>query len=144
MPKRAVSSLVWLEKSPPIRFMATSGTVMALARIVLFSALFCSADAFAQDGSASYYLPECRLSSVERLNSTDDVIKAAHCGGMLYALVSSAPFLEQPRRFCPPAGIRVSQVAQVVVRYIESVPNRQREPFIPLALEGLRQAWPCR
>jgi hypothetical protein len=117
---------------------------MTFARFAFLAALLCSPAAFAQDSSAARYLPECRLSSVERLTSADDVIKAAHCGGMLYALISSAQFLDQPARFCPPAGIRVSQVAQVVVRFIEGVPQRQNEPFIPMALEGLRQAWPCR
>ena len=117
---------------------------MNLARLMFVVTLLCSPSAFAGSGSASHYLPECRLSSVERLNAADDVIKAAHCGGMLYALISSAPLLEQPAKFCPPTGIRVSQVAQTVVRYIESVPQRQNEPFIALALEGMRHAWPCR
>lgn len=117
---------------------------MTLARLVLLAGLLCCTEAFAQAGTAADYLPGCRLNSVERLNSADDVIKAAHCGGAMYALTSSAPFLEPAARFCPPAGIRMSQVSQVVVRYFESVPHRQTEPYIPLALEALRREWPCR
>lgn len=117
---------------------------MSRLRLVFIVSLLCTSDAFAQTGSASYYLPWCQLNAARHQNSADEAIKSAHCGGQMLALIKAAPFLERPMKFCPPENIHISDVSQVVVHYLQSVPQRQGEPFVTLALEALRQEWPCR
>jgi hypothetical protein len=43
-----------------------------------------------------------------------------------------------------PTTFTIRQGALIVVRYIEARPERMQEPFFPLAIEALRDAWPCR
>jgi hypothetical protein len=43
-----------------------------------------------------------------------------------------------------PVGVNNGQMVGVVVRYIEARPYRMHEPFLPLALEALFDAWACR
>jgi hypothetical protein len=45
---------------------------------------------------------------------------------------------------CPPRGSKMGQGVRVVVTYIDSKPARLHENFNKLALEALRNAWPCR
>lgn len=46
-------------------------------------------------------------------------------------------------RFCAPAGITKALMVKVVATYIEKIPARMHDPFIELAIEALRRAWPC-
>lgn len=46
---------------------------------------------------------------------------------------------------CIPAGeVTVNQQVRVVVAYIDARPNRLHEDFRILALEALKDAWPCK
>jgi hypothetical protein len=52
-----------------------------------------------------------------------------------------APGPTSPSLEAPGAAVRG---ARTVVRYIDDRPSRLEEDFRELALEALRQAWPCR
>ena len=43
-----------------------------------------------------------------------------------------------------PDGVTANQVAATVAQYVEQHPARQRETFVPLALEAMRATWPCK
>ena len=45
---------------------------------------------------------------------------------------------------CFPDGSNVEQAIRVVIRYIDRQPERMHESFVELALEAMREAWPCR
>src|SRR5262249_19257652 len=45
---------------------------------------------------------------------------------------------------CVPDGVILGQAIRVVVAYIDQRPARLHEKFGLLALEALKQAWPCR
>ncbi|WP_409997233.1 Rap1a/Tai family immunity protein [Bradyrhizobium cosmicum] len=44
---------------------------------------------------------------------------------------------------CVPDGATPNQVLRVVVQYIDSRPARLHEDFRILALEAMKQSWPC-
>jgi hypothetical protein len=43
-----------------------------------------------------------------------------------------------------PDKVTINQASRVVIAYIEARPARMHEPFNELALEALRDAWPCK
>jgi len=45
---------------------------------------------------------------------------------------------------CVPNGVTQGQLMRVVVKYIDSRPERMHEDFGMLALEALRSSFPCR
>jgi hypothetical protein len=49
------------------------------------------------------------------------------CSGVVHGLVASTP----------------SQLARVVVQYVEAAPERMHEDFRQLTLEAFHNAWPC-
>lgn len=64
---------------------------------------------------------------------------------MLYMLAfAGGGYLGNASRFCPPDGASIDQTKKVVLKYIEDRPERLHEPFVFLAIEALRKAWPCR
>jgi hypothetical protein len=46
--------------------------------------------------------------------------------------------------FCPPPAVTVGQEVRTVAAYIDARSNRLHEDFRVLALEALKDAWPCR
>jgi len=106
-------------------------------------ALLAPSDALAQSSSAAANLRGCRAVGGTDRMTAEQALEAAYCGGALFALSQAASYMERPARFCAPQGAHIDQVARVVVSFFESVPERQNENFVGLALEGLRSAWPC-
>ncbi len=63
---------------------------------------------------------------------------------MLFMLASAGDgYLGSASRFCPPVSASINQTKKVVLKYIEDRPERLHEPFVFLAVEALRKAWPC-
>jgi hypothetical protein len=90
----------------------------------------------------------------ERAGSANDVMKGCHafikksdsdaflkgvCAGVAHALSGIA----WTREVCVPSGVTVRQEVRVVAAYIDSRPARLHEDFRQLALEALKDAWPC-
>ena len=70
------------------------------------------------------------------------------CMGTVSTLAGAATAFERAAEgttgVCIPAGtVSVNQQVRVVVTYIDARPNRLREDFRVLALEALKDAWPC-
>jgi hypothetical protein len=57
----------------------------------------------------------------------------------------AAASLERAAGVCMPEGqTTVAQQVRIVAAYIDARPNRLHEDFRVLALEALKDAWPCK
>jgi len=91
----------------------------------------------AQDISrANFMLPHCK--------SGKETFWMGVCLGSITALAYLGPKLEDSLRFCFPKGVTQGQMVDVVVPYIEARPSRLHEDFRWLAVEAMREAWPCK
>jgi Rap1a immunity proteins len=87
--------------------------------------------------SANYFLPGCRalIASDGDTNQRRAVYCLAFVDGLAFPASS---------RFCVPANVTLGQVVRVVVKYVETLPERHHDQFGDLALEALERAWPCK
>lgn len=121
---------------------------------ILLSALLSASAASAEDpyssanhpySSANHFLPMCRaaIAITDDPNGLGRGISrgdARHCLGLIEGMEALATF----NIFCPPAGVTTGQQMRVVIAFIEARPQRLHEDFRLLAVEALRQAWPCK
>ena len=63
--------------------------------------------------------------------------------GQGYCLGYVAALVDFPLGICAPGTATYGQAVRVVTSYVDARPDRQHEPFAGLAMEALRQAWPC-
>jgi len=100
----------------------------------------------AQDNtdSANFMLPYCKSFLAQDLSRSDREknFYAGLCAGSITAFTFVGRSLN--KGFCFPEGATNGQMVRVVVAYIEARPARMHEDFRVLALEALREAWPCR
>jgi hypothetical protein len=91
--------------------------------------------------SANYMLPHCKsvLSDTPRKGTFTGGV----CAGSITAFGFVSRSLDGEFRFCFPEGVINDQMFRVVVSYIEARPSRMHEDWRVLALEALREAWPC-
>ena len=108
-------------------------------------------DVDVSDYSANYVLPGCKALLHERTGG----FASGRCVGLVEGVamlitMSKAfrpVFLREFPNFCadiPEHGVTTEQMIRVVVAYIEARPQRMHEVFYFLAIEALRDAWPCR
>ncbi len=70
----------------------------------------------------------------------DGVFAAGRCIGLMQGLGFASRLLGA----CPPDEVTVAQRARVAVTYVEARPDRMHEDFRALAVEAMREAWPCK
>src|ERR1700733_1751124 len=68
---------------------------------------------------------------------------AGSCEGMLETAMVFSPNMPTDVRACPPAQGSTVESAKVLLRYLDKNPARLSEAGITLAIEALRDAWPC-
>ena len=68
----------------------------------------------------------------------------SYCSGVVHGLVAVGPLLPANLQFCPPEASSPSQLARVVVQYVEAEPQRMHEDFRQLTLEAFHDPWPCK
>jgi Rap1a immunity proteins len=97
--------------------------------------------------SANYVLPGCKallaITEGRAVLDTSSALGAGYCMGVLKTL----PEIYFWRDKCSiqfPGIFSVQQMTLIVVRYIEAHPERMNIPFLILAEDALRDAWPCR
>ena len=99
-------------------------------------------DGFAQTDniSANGMLPGCRRFLAEQMLSKGYVesFQEGECLGLIRGLSIADP------RVCTPSGVTFGQLVRVAVAYLDARPARHHEAFADLALESLRQAFPCK
>jgi hypothetical protein len=98
--------------------------------------------------SANYMLPHCKRASAEPgeralTERSSFPFMEGVCTGSILSLALVGPSLSNTLRFCPPQQATKKQQIRVVVAYIEARPARLHEDYRTLALEALREAWPC-
>jgi hypothetical protein len=87
--------------------------------------------------SANHIMPGCREFLVP--NSQKEAWLQAFCVGNISGI---AYMIEDS---CIPFGsVTQDQIVRVVVQYIDSRPTRMHEAFGKLALEAMRDGWPCK
>jgi len=108
--------------------------------------------------SANYFLPGCKSQDAPPNVTVDEAWKRGLCAGAVYGitylilearLARDSPHQEvrdELRWFCAdiPRAATNGQIIRVIVAYIEARPSRLHESFSVLAIEALRDAWPCR
>jgi len=97
--------------------------------------------------SANYVLPGCKallaITEGREMLDTSRALVAGYCMGVLKTL----PEIYFWRDKCSiqfPEIFSVQQMTLIVIRYIEAHPERMNMPFLMLAEDALRDAWPCR
>jgi hypothetical protein len=100
--------------------------------------------AIAQDPySANAVLRGCQLNLGQTTATTPiDLYDLAFCTGEVIALMQISGALQNP--ICVPRDATADQAKQVIVRHLDKTPERTNERFALLAVEALRQAWPCK
>jgi len=89
--------------------------------------------------SANFLLPYCH----EWLDNKKTAMPGV-CIGVVTGVLETAPFLEPRVRFCPPKMATRDQALRVVVKYLDSNPDKLHEVFTGLVIVALQQAWPCK
>ena len=111
---------------------------------------FVGAALLALGGTAGGQSPDgwflgCKAFAEGRPNTQPQLYGMAHfCSGVVHGLVAVGPLLPANLQFCPPQASTPSQLARVVVEYIEAEPQRMHEDFRQLTLEAFHDAWPCK
>jgi hypothetical protein len=120
-------------------------TMFLLARYTVAAAVFLSASAASavEDAtlSADRMLPACTAFIRDRApGDVDGVFAAGRCIGLIQGLGFASRLLGA----CPPDEVTVAQRARAAVTYVEARPDRMQEDFRALAVEAMREAWPCK
>ncbi len=94
--------------------------------------------------SADYIMPGCRdvaaLIAFSDSESKENVSRMSLCIG----IVTGLSYMGPRYGICLPAGTTSRQAFRVVVQYIDGQsPERMHENFNSLAVEALRETWPC-
>ena len=91
--------------------------------------------------SADRMLPACTAFIRDRApGDVDGVFAAGRCIGLMQGLGFASRLLGA----CPPDEVTVAQRARAAVTYVEARPDRMQEDFRALAVEAMREAWPCK
>ena len=88
--------------------------------------------------SANFMLPHCR--ALVARESSNFVFQGV-CVGTIDSLQYVRPLIG-----CAdiPNGVTADKAINVIIRYIESRPERMHELFKKLAIEAMLDAWPCK
>lgn len=84
------------------------------------------------------------LEQTTQATPVDVVYASGICLGMISVLSRTGRMLPPNMRFCAPTTGTVTQAVRVVVKYLDDHPERLHDHFDILAVEGLRNAWPCK
>jgi hypothetical protein len=85
----------------------------------------------------------CRALVEGSFRDSDDARSAGTCEGMIETVTVFAPDLPAELRACPPAQGSALASAKVLLQYLDRNPDRLSEAGITLAIEALRDSWPC-
>src|ERR1700676_467796 len=85
----------------------------------------------------------CELLVQDSFRDQGEARSAGSCEGMIETAMLFSPNLPADVRACPPAQGSVLQSAKVLLRYLNSNPDRVKEPGVTVAMQAFRDAWPC-
>ena len=115
-------------------------------RLIVVALILNCRIAFAQPNqySANDIMPGCRDAAalITFSNPSNEYGDLAHfCLGIIVGLSYLG---RSDATICVPVGVTREQAVRVVVQYIDGQPARMNENFVPLAIEALQAAWPCK
>jgi Rap1a immunity proteins len=111
-----------------------SSSLMLAACITMLSV---TGHAQSSADSANEVMKGCRAFIDLRLS---EIFYQGICSGAVMALLQ----FDSSFGICFPGDSTVNQAVRVVVAYIDAKPARLHENFNRLALEALKDAWPCK
>jgi Rap1a immunity proteins len=85
----------------------------------------------------------CRFFTEGSFGDSDGARAAGACEGMMETAMVFSPNMPADSRACAPAQGSVLESAKTLLRYLDNHPDRLSEAGITLAIEALRDAWPC-
>jgi hypothetical protein len=89
--------------------------------------------------------PGCRAAAngfPSGANSANFVLGAL-CTGIVAGVLPTAPYLNEPVRFCPTNGVTGQQGLKVLIKFLDRYPERLHQPIAVLAIDAFHEAWPC-
>jgi hypothetical protein len=89
--------------------------------------------------SANYWLPFCRHAATGKFDQDDPFFNGA-CVGVIDGFIYTGRSIG----VCAPESATLEQALRVVVQYLDQHPARTNENFKRLAIEAMREAWPCK
>lgn len=118
---------------------------LSLAGIVIMVSAWCAGVSAQQNFQTGQdLLAACRVLASGTSTAQGDSFHIGVCLGEIGALNWLAPGVEDENiRSCIPENVAATQMADVIVHYLDHNPDRLSEPFQGLALEALAQTWPC-
>ena len=117
----------------------SANVILNITFIGILSATVSSlAVAAEMDESANYWLPFCRHVAAGH-KSEGDAFMNGTCLGMIIGLADLGRYVGA----CRPDSATLEQAARVVVQFLDQHPARTNENFEALAIEAMREAWPC-
>jgi hypothetical protein len=131
------------------RLSARSATAGFGLMCVAAGAALLPVHAYAAEYSANRLLPGCELLvSPPTALTNAQALAAGECLGMITGMLQTLPIMEQLKLLgapivCVPEGATQGQLAQVVVKYIESHPADMHRSFVGQAFSAFFEAWPC-
>ena len=90
--------------------------------------------------SGTFFLRVCKGLLDEHPRAT---FEGGLCAGAAEMLRHVGRYLRPELAWCIPKGVTTREVIQVVVKFLESRPQRLHEMYFLLSADALRSAWPC-
>jgi len=103
---------------------------------LIFLAAALPTNAASQSYTANTYLSGCKEALSDKAT-----MASGRCLGVIEGLAILGQLTEM---FCAPTGAASGQRIRVVLAFVEARPARMHEDFRLLALEALKEAWPCK
>lgn|SRR5665213_260850 len=105
--------------------------------VVILTALSLRAEPSTDSGN--FLLPRCR----DGLIPSNNTFLAGACFGTIEAIIKFERLFPPGVKACPPTGITRVQAVQAVIKYLDNHPADLDKEFAGLAMDALRDAWPC-
>ena len=93
-------------------------------------------------GDVRQLLPACKAAEYpDQIHSLLIAFKAGACMGLVDGLLI---MLRSHNLVCPPDSVDYDQAMRVVIAYVEAHPTELQNGTRALAVQALRDAWPCK
>lgn len=71
-------------------------------------------------------------------------VDEAMCAGFIMGMEETQFLRENSNQFCPPPMFTVDEQKKIIVKYLQKNSGRLGEAFARLAVDAMREAFPCR
>lgn len=79
-----------------------------------------------------------------RICTSERRVDEAMCAGFIMGMEETQFLPENKNQFCPPPAFTVEDEKAVIVKFLQRNPGRLGERFSRLAVDAMREAYPCR